>query len=57
MLSELCWSIWKLRNAIIIRQAQIPTNKNMIILIYSLIDYWTGMLDDSVRRQMKKMAR
>jgi hypothetical protein len=44
MLSGLCWSIWKLRNSIIFKQSKISSNRNMIILICSLIDYWTEMV-------------
>jgi hypothetical protein len=54
MLSGLCWSIWKLRNSIIFKQSKIPSNRNMIIPICPLIDYWGGMLDDVVKRQLKK---
>jgi hypothetical protein len=54
MLSGLCWSIWKLKNSIIFKQSHIPSIRNMLILICSLIDYWAGMMDEVVKRQLKK---
>jgi hypothetical protein len=54
MLSALRWSIWKLRNTIIFKQTKVPTSRNLIILICSLVDYWVGLMDEATKSRLKK---
>lgn len=40
--SAICWTIWKYKNEISFRQATHKSAKNIILLIISLVEYWTG---------------
>jgi hypothetical protein len=37
-----CWSIWTLCNKISFQNGSSVTNRNLIILICSLVNYWAG---------------
>lgn len=51
--SALSWTIWKIRNDICFNNASLPTGRNTIILIISLVLYWTGnevgQIDEAVQ--------
>jgi hypothetical protein len=42
VVSAICWCVWKTRNSVCFDNHTIPTIRNMIFLICSLLDYWTG---------------
>ena len=51
MLSALCWTIWKIRNELCFQQVPKKTFKTIVMLIISLISYWSG----NVKRQVKDL--
>jgi hypothetical protein len=40
MMCVVCWSLWILKNKIIFQNTLYITNRNLILLIYVLLDYW-----------------
>lgn len=42
VVSAICWSIWTTRNSICFDNKCIPFIRQMILLIFSLLDYWLG---------------
>jgi hypothetical protein len=55
-LTVLCavyWSVWKLRNSIIFQNSSGISVNNIIILICSLMHYWSGVMKDDVVGKMK----
>ena len=38
----MCWTLWKHRNEICFQSYNIKSIRSLIILIISLVDYWTG---------------
>jgi hypothetical protein len=40
--SATCWCLWKSKNEIIFRHATVPTIRNMICLVLSMVHYWSG---------------
>jgi hypothetical protein len=49
----ICWLIWTLRNNVTFHIVSGITNRNLIILIYSLIQYWAGNFSLEVKRMLK----
>lgn len=50
VVSVICWNIWRIRNSICLDDHTIPTIQNVILLICSLLDYWTGHKKRAVRQ-------
>lgn len=40
--STLCWTLWKYRNKVCFQLVDIKTTTTIILLIISLVGYWTG---------------
>ena len=49
MYSALCWTIWKYRNGICFNHSPLKTARNIILLIISLITYWTGHMSKKLK--------
>ena len=49
MFSALCWTIWKHRNEVCFKSGTLKTPRNIILLIISLIHYWTGRVKHQVK--------
>ena len=47
--SAMCWTIWKHRNKICFQLYNIKSNKSLILLIVSLVEYWTGNTKQQVK--------
>lgn len=53
MFCALCWTIWKLRNEYCFQHGPKKTFRTIILLIISLITYWTGI----VKRQLRELVQ
>lgn len=42
VVSAICWGVWKTRNAVCFDNKPVPTIRQLLLLICSLLDYWTG---------------
>lgn len=49
--SGFCWTIWKHRNEICFQQIPVKSGRQLILLIISLVEYWTGS------KRVKKKVR
>lgn len=49
MFSALCWTVWKLRNDSCFHNTPRKTFRTIILLIVSLLNYWTGIIKRQVR--------
>lgn len=49
--SAICW---KARNEVIFKDAQVLTGRNLIVLICSLLNYWTALMPADVKRCMSR---
>jgi hypothetical protein len=54
VVSIVCWIIWKLRNDIIFNDKSNITTINLIILIQSLLNYWTDLYKGEVKKLIKR---
>ena len=45
----MCWTLWKVRNESSINHKEVPTIRNIILLIISLVEYWTGHVTKKVK--------
>jgi hypothetical protein len=53
--SAICWCVWKHRNDLcFVTGTQIKSNRNLILLIISIIYYWTGNIKDDVKQALAK---
>jgi zinc-binding in reverse transcriptase len=53
VLCVVCWSMWKLRNDVTFQRSQCLSIRSLVILICSLLNYWSGSLKDCVVRKMQ----
>ena len=54
--SAICWTIWKYRNEIIFRNSTPKSARNLIFLIISLVEYWTGSVPKKVKEAVLQNA-
>lgn len=47
--SALCWTLWKYQNDLCFNQINPKTSRNLILLIISLVTYWTGNASKRVK--------
>jgi uncharacterized membrane protein YwzB len=53
MVCVVCWSLWMLRNKIIFQNAGSITNRNLILFICALLDYWSGNFKEDVKKKLR----
>ncbi|KAJ4804331.1 RNA-directed DNA polymerase (reverse transcriptase)-related family protein [Rhynchospora pubera] len=51
--SALCWGMWNMRNEIIFNNRRAKTTRNLLILIQSYVEYWTGLTDEETKQYIK----
>jgi hypothetical protein len=54
ILSAVCWSLWKCRNDIVFNDKHVGSNRNLLIVICSLLHYWSGLGKKDVQGLMKQ---
>jgi zinc-binding in reverse transcriptase len=54
ILSAVCWSLWKCRNDIVFNDKHVGSNRNLLIVICSLLHYWSGLGKKDVQGLMKR---
>ena len=47
--SAICWTIWKHRNELCFNSGKVKSVRQMILLIISLVTYWTGQVNQQVK--------
>jgi hypothetical protein len=55
VLSALCWTIWKHRNELCFQNVHLKTDRNIIFLIISFLNYWLG--SKKTKQQVRDGAR
>ena len=50
--SAVCWTIWKHRNELCFESGKQKTIRQIILLIISLVHYWTGQVKPQVQESM-----
>lgn len=50
--SAICWTIWKHRNELCFESGKKKTTRQIILLIISLVHYWTGQVKPRVQECM-----
>jgi zinc-binding in reverse transcriptase len=54
VLSAVCWSMWQCRNTIIFKHKQCRSIRNLIILICSFLNYWSGLFKSEEQLLIKR---
>jgi zinc-binding in reverse transcriptase len=44
VLSAVCWSLWRHKNSIVFNSTRFTSDRSLICLILSLVNYWVGVL-------------
>jgi hypothetical protein len=52
VLSALCWALWTNRNSLVFNQSSTSSMKNIICLIMSFFNHWSGVMRNSETRMM-----
>ena len=54
VLSAIRWSIWKTRNKMTFQDVTVINGRSIILLICGLINYWSGILPEELKKTMKR---
>jgi hypothetical protein len=50
VLSSVCWSLWKHHNLMMFEKVAASSVRNQVLLILSMVHYWTGHGKDVTKR-------
>lgn len=54
VVSTVCWCLWKTRNEVTFHSSSVKSVRNMILLICSLVQHWSGLTKLEEKKRMKR---
>jgi hypothetical protein len=53
VMSGVCWALWKHRNVIVLNNTVHTSSRNLIHLILSLVQYWSGQFPERLKQMVQ----